>query len=387
MTIPKKNNIHVTMIIQEYLPLIGGAEKQLATLAPLLDERGVKISILTRQHPGLSRFEVIDGVPVYRLPMFKTKALTSMMFTVFALPVLKKLCPDVLHAHGLLSPTTTAVFAKQFLGTPVVSKPLRGGILGDLKRLTSSSLGRRRFKMIQSHIDKFITISNEIRDELVHQGIAPERCVFIPNGVKLDKFHPVSSEQKEQMRKELGLPDGQLVIFIGRLEKEKRVEQLIQVWPQIQQQRPEASLLILGSGSQAKKLKGMAGNGILFGGSVANVAPYLQTADLFVLPSVAEGLSNALLEALAAGVPVLVTATGGTTDIVRHKTSGWLIQNFNTQTLAGDILAFLGDRPLMESCALEGRNYVVQNYSVLNTAQNLSNLYQSVMTQNENSKQ
>jgi glycosyltransferase involved in cell wall biosynthesis len=384
---PKNDTTHVAMIIQDYLPSIGGAEKQLATLAPLLEERDVKISILTRRHPGLSRFEFIDGVPVYRLPMLKTKVLNSLMFTSFALPVLKKLRPDVIHAHGLLSPTTTAVFAKQFLGTPVVSKPLRGGILGDLKRLTSSSLGRRRFKMIQSHVDTFITISSEIKDELVCQGVAPERCIFIPNGVKLEKFHPVHREQKRLLRKELRLPDGLLVIFIGRLEKEKRVDHLIQIWPQVQQRRPDTSLLILGRGSQAEKLKEMAGNGIVFGGSVDNVAPYLQTADLFVLPSVAEGLSNSLLEALAAGVPVLATPTGGTTDIVRHKTSGWLIQNFNAPSLLEDILAFLGDPQLMERCALEGRNYVVQNYSVVNTAQKLSDLYRHIMGKYENSKQ
>jgi glycosyltransferase involved in cell wall biosynthesis len=308
------------------------------------------------------------------------------MFSFFALPIIKKLQPDILHAHGLLSPTTTAVIAKRLLGTPVVSKPLRGGELGDLKRLLNKPGGTRRFRMIKKYVDMFITISIEIKDELVKNGVAPEHCIFIPNGVKLDKFHPINREHKILLRKQLGLPEDQLVVFMGRLEKEKRVDQLIQVWPDVRKQRPDTSLLILGNGSQAEKLKGMASKGILFGGSVADVVPYLQTADLFVLPSISEGLSNALLEALAAGLPVLVTPTGGTTDIVRHKTSGWLIHNFNSQSLLEGMLEFLGDRSLMESCAVEGRNYVVNNYSVINTADNLSNLYKNILSKQATGK-
>jgi len=178
----------------------------------------------------------------------------------------------------------------------------------------------------------------------------------------------------------LGLPDGPLVIFTGRLETEKRVDQLIQIWFQVHKQYTDAHLLILGTGSQAEKLKRTAGEGILFGGLVGDTAPYLQTADLFVLPSISEGLSNALLEALATGLPVVVTPTGGTTDIVRHKVSGWLVQDYNPQNLLKGILAFLDNQSLRESCAHEGQSYVIENYSLTNTADNLCKLYQNVLS-------
>jgi glycosyltransferase involved in cell wall biosynthesis len=139
-------------------------------------------------------------------------------------------------------------------------------------------------------------------------------------------------------------------------------------------------LLILGTGSQAEKLKRTAGEGILFGGLVGDTAPYLQTADLFVLPSISEGLSNALLEALATGLPVVVTPTGGTTDIVHHKISGWLVQNYSPQNLLEGILALLDNQSLRENCAFEGRRYVVENYSLINTANNLCKLYKSVLS-------
>jgi glycosyltransferase involved in cell wall biosynthesis len=270
--------------------------------------------------------------------------------------------------------------AKRLLGIPVVSKSLRGGILGDLERLKNNPFGYRRLKMLQKHVDMFITISKEIKDELVKCGIPQERCTFIPNGVKLDRFQPVSKSDKKLLRKQLGLPDGPLVIFTGRLEMEKRVDQLIQIWLQVQKRYTDAHLLILGTGSQAEKLKRTAGEGILFGGLVGDTAPYLQTADLFVLPSISEGLSNALLEALATGLPVVVTPTGGTTDIVHHKVSGWIVQDYNPQNLLKGILTFLDNQSLRESCAHEGRRYVVENYSLINTADNLCKLYQSVLS-------
>lgn len=383
MSLPQYPPIKVAMIIQDYLPHLGGAEKQLAALAPLLRERGIEMDILTRRYPGLARSEIIGGVPVHRLPVIKTKALASLIFTLTAIPVLKRIRPHLLHAHGLLSPTTTAIAAKRMFGMPVVSKSLRGGILGDMERLQNNLFGPRRINLLQKHVDMFITISTEIKNELVKNGIPPERCTFIPNGVNLDRFQPVSKGNKNLIRKRLGLPEGPLVIFAGRLEMEKRVDQLILIWPEVQKRYADAHLLILGVGRQEDKLKRMAGDGVLFGGLVDDAAPYLQTADLFVLPSIGEGLSNALLEALATGLPVVVTAIGGATDIVRHKASGWLIQDFNSHNLLEGILAFLDDPSLRESCALEGRRYVVENYSLINTADNLGKLYNNVLSNGE----
>lgn len=377
----RRHTIRVAMITQGYLPLLGGAEKQIAALAPLFKARGIEVHIITRRYPGMSSFESVHGVPVYRLPTFKNRALASFMFTLSAIPLLRKLRPNVIHAHGLLSPTTTAVVAKRILGIPVVAKSLRGGRLGDLARLINRPSGRQRFRTFKKQVDAFVAISNEIESELMENGIAPERCVFIPNGVKLDEFRPVDIHEKRLLRRRLQVPEGPLAIFAGRLEAEKRVEDLIQVWHYVRQQYPDANLLVLGTGTQEERLRRIAKEGVLFRGVVDDVAPYLKTADVFVLPSIAEGLSNALLEALATGLPVIVTATGGTTDIVRHKVSGWLIRDYQSKALLEGILAFLGDPALRERCALEGRRYVTQNYSLVDTADNLCKLYNNVLMQ------
>jgi hypothetical protein len=120
------------MIIQAYYPHVGGAEQQLMALVPLLQARGVEINILTRRYPGLNSFEIIGGAPVHRLPIPGPKAVASTIFTLSALPLLARLRPHLIHAHELLSPTTTAVAAKRLFGIPVVAKVLRGGTLGDI---------------------------------------------------------------------------------------------------------------------------------------------------------------------------------------------------------------------------------------------------------------
>ena len=89
------------MIIDGYHPLVGGAERQLAALALPLRAQGVEIHVLTRRHPGAAPFEMIDGVPVHRLLNVGPQAMASLMFTLGALQILRRIRPHVIHAHSL----------------------------------------------------------------------------------------------------------------------------------------------------------------------------------------------------------------------------------------------------------------------------------------------
>lgn len=367
------------MIIQDYLPLVGGAERQLATLAPLLREQNVEISILTRRYSGLLPHELIDGVPVYRLPILKSKALASLMFTLTALPLLRRLQPDVIHAHGLLSPTTTAVAAKRWLGMPVVAKLIGGGEGGDLGRLKRKPFGLRRIRSFRHRVDAFVVISREIDKQLSSIGIPPEHRVFIPNGVDLERFRPLPLAEKRALRVSLGLPEGPIVIYTGRLIEEKRIDQLIGIWPSVLNSHPEALLLILGTGVEEVRLKQMAGTGILFVGQVQNVVHYLQASDVFVLPSAREGLSNALLEALATGLPVIATTVGGNVDVIHHRQNGWLIPPDTPSALQEAVLALLNDPSCRENLGHQGREHVIENYALPATAKALRALYDQLL--------
>lgn len=372
------------MIIQDYHPRVGGAERQLAALAPRLRAQNVDIRVLTRRYAGLSACQLIDGVPVHRLPVVKPGPLASLAFTLAALPLLKQIRPDVIHAHGLFSPTTTAVAAKRWLKVPVVVKVLRGGHLGDLDRLRQKPFGQRRIRTFRKQVDAFITISQEIDDELSQAGIVAGRRVAIPNGVDVDRFHPLPPAQKSALRASFNLPDDPIVMYAGRLEPEKRVDQLIDVWPVVRKFHPTAVLLILGSGNEESRLKNMAGEGILFGGRVDNVERYLQVADIFVLPSATEGLSNALLEAMAAGLPVISTAVGGAPDIIEHRHNGWLIPPNAGQPLTEAVMALLADETCRHNLGHKARERVMRSYALSTTATQLRALYDKlILSRNE----
>jgi glycosyltransferase involved in cell wall biosynthesis len=218
--------LRIAMLIQCYHPAIGGAEKQLKSLVPFLQKENCQIHVFTRLRQGLAKTEMIDGAVVHRIPAYGPRVTASLSYTLGALARLKQLQPDVIHAHELLSPTTTAVAAHRFFGTPVVAKVLGGGCLGDLAKLKRSRwLGERRIKTYSRCVNKFITVSSEISNELTAAGVPPEQQCFIPNGVDTDRFVPVDAHVQSKRRVELQLTGSPIVLYTGRLAGEKRLEQ------------------------------------------------------------------------------------------------------------------------------------------------------------------
>lgn len=371
-------HLRVAMIIQRYYPHVGGAEKQLASIIPLLRQEDCEVHVITRRFDRLPRFEKINDVPVHRLPAPLPKPLASAMFTLSALPLLRKLRPDIIHAHELLSPTTTALLAKKIFRVPVVSKVLRGGILGDITKLERRKLGYKRIDNLVRNVDTFITISSEIDTELREVGISANRRCFIPNGVDTVRYSP-SDQAKEDLRKSLGLRQGPTVLFAGRLAPEKRLDQLLEIWPSIRELDPQANLILLGIGEDAARLKRMAPSEVVFPGSVKDVVPYLRAADIFALPSDTEGLSNALLEAMSCGLAVIATSVGGARDLVDHKETGWLIPPDSPGLLKAGLIELLRDSELRSSLGKYARERVIQKYSLPLVAHNLRLLYERIV--------
>ncbi len=371
--------IRVAMLIQGYYPCLGGAERQLAALAPLLQARGIEVYVLTRRYRGLASFEMIDGVPVYRLPVPGPKPLASVTFTSAAVRLLRQLQPHVIHAYSLFSPATTAVAAHFLFGTPVAVKVLRGGSLGDVRRLKQKLFGAQRLSLFRKYVQAFTTISHEIDTELAEVDVPSERRPFIPNGVDTTRFFPVAPEEKGALRTTLRLSDGPTVLFVGRLAAEKRVDQLLSIWPAIRAAEPEALLCLLGTGAAEDRLRRDAPEGVRFAGGVDDVVPYLQAADLFVLPSVTEGLSNALLEALAAGLPTVATIVGGTTDVITHDDNGYLVPPGHPAALQEAILLLLHDANRRAQFARRGRVRIMRDYALPLTAERLCILYRQLL--------
>jgi glycosyltransferase involved in cell wall biosynthesis len=315
---------------------------------------------------------------VHRLPAWGPNPVAALLFIVSALWKIWRLNPDLLHAFELLSPTTTAIIAKKLLRKPLLVKVLRGGTLGDLYKVQRGRFGKWRTRWIVNAVDVYAVISREIDMELEAVGVPAGKRLFIPNGVDLARYRPAGAQQKTNLRKHLELPDGLMVLFAGRLEPEKRLDQLLDVWKRIRVRCTNSALVLAGSGSEEKRLREQAGAGVYFPGSIPDVLPYLQSADVFVLPSATEGLSNSLLEAMGSGLPAIATRVGGAIDLIEHGANGWLIDPDRPEQLEDALLTLLGDAALRERLGNAARKKMEQDYSLVSAAERLASLYKTL---------
>jgi len=299
----------VAMIVSVFYPSIGGAQTHTLRLSQKLRARGVDAYVITRHHRGLKRYEEIDGVPTFRVGRGDgNKAAAAFSFIGGALRVLygQRRRTQVVHAHQLISPTTIGLIARAVGRAPLVLNPHRSGPIGDIGVLTLRRpfTGRLRLAAIRRLGDAFLCISAAIRDELAGIGVPQERLWEIANGVDVEHFAPVGLERKAALRRELALPEGPLAIFVGRLAKEKGLDVLLRAWAELHPRLPAARLVVMGQGDQEAGLKALSAelglqDVVQIRPGQADVAPYLQAADTFVLPSFAEGLPVALLEGMA----------------------------------------------------------------------------------------
>ncbi len=372
--------MHVVMIIHGYAPRIGGAERQVGALAPALQALGLEVSILTRRLPGTSAFERINGVPVYRLPAAGPKAIASLSFTLCALARLRRLRPDIVHAHEFISPATVALIAHSLYRIPFVLTPHLSGPQGDVQKMDHKFLGAKRLAALRKECAAFIAISSEIDAELDSAGIPSERRASIGNGVDPARFFPVDFESRVRLRRELGIPaDALLTAYAGRLVPVKRVDRLVTIWPEIRRSLPSAYLAIAGAGPLEGELKAAAGDGIQFLGGLADVRPLMQAADILVLPSDAEGLPVSLLEAMSCGLPCVATRVGGVPEAVIDGKTGLLIPPGDAESLSTAILQLLKTPNLRATLGRNARERILERCTLDQMALRTRALYQAVL--------
>lgn len=216
-----------------------------------------------------------------------------------------------------------------------------------------------------------VVVSTRTQQSALDEGVSPQNLVLIKNGVE-----PVAIEDVDQAkaRQAAGLnPTDDLIISVGRLVSEKAHEVLISAVPLILKEYPSAKVGILGDGvlrpqlqAQIESLK-LTETVRLFG-TQENVSEYLAIAKIFVLPSRSEGLPIALLEAMSAGLPVIVTNLDGMSDVVEHGGNGLLTPVEDSAALAEAILQLLRDPVYARQLGARGKKQIVENYSKDNMA-------------------
>lgn len=334
----------VAMISSVFYPSIGGAQRVVLDTGRLLRERGLIVFVVTRHHRGLRRYEEVEGMPTYRVGFGDAgKAAAAISYILGALWLLWRLRGNyaVLHCHQMISPMTIGLIARGLLRRPLVIMPHRSGDIGDIGVLTYRRpvTGRARLAAARRWGDAFICISPAITAELRALGVPEARLWEIPNGVDAQRLYPVSARRRSALRHELGVPDVPLAIYTGRLVPEKRLDVLVAAWPEVVAGVPDACLLLVGAGQERARLAAQArqlgvADRVIFCGQRDDVTPLLQAANVFILPSAAEGLPVALLEAQACGLPCVATAVDGNIQLVQDGVNGRLVPPGDRMALA-----------------------------------------------------
>jgi glycosyltransferase involved in cell wall biosynthesis len=375
------HRIRVCMVTPSYYPIVGGMETQIERLLPHLRNHGVDAWVLTRRTTATSAREVRNGTHVYRARILGGPGLKSISFTVAGtIRVLQqRRNVDILHAHGIMSPTTLASAAGLLLRIPTVTT-LHAAY--ELEHMLTKPAGATRLRVFRHSVARFISISDDITALLGSHGMPSVRIREISNGIDTQAFTPVDECEKMTLRERLNLPpDTPLVVFVGRLHGVKQVDVLLAAW----QQLSGGLLLVLGDGDERQALEALSrqlniSDRVRFLGMVSNVADYLRVATTFVLPSSSEGLSVALLEAMASGTVPVVTAVGGARDLLADGHNGLLVSPGDADELARALNYVIEHPEWAESASHLARQTVVERYDLNEVARLLANLYREVVT-------
>jgi glycosyltransferase involved in cell wall biosynthesis len=215
--------------------------------------------------------------------------------------------------------------------------------------------------------------------------VSAERIRLIPNGVDLDRFIPAPG--RDAVRAELGLaPDDEVVGCIGNLRREKNQRLAIEAAALLHRQRPRLRLIMCGDGDRRTDLQQLAGargisDHVLFLGYRFDVPRILAALDIFCLPSLYEGMPVSVLEAWAAGKPVVATDVIGIRDLIAHNINGMLVPPGQPQAMAEAIGGLLTDSVRMQHMAAAGRDLVTRQYSLKAMVAQYAAVYEQMVGQ------
>ena len=353
----------------------GGAEKQLSLLATGLARDGwdVHVCVLTHTGPLEAQLQAA-GVPVTHID--KRWKIDPFAFRRLKREI-QRLRPDIVH---------TWLFAGNSYGRQAAfAAGVRHVIAGE--RCVDPWKG-----MLQLGIDRYlarrteriVTNSSGVRDFYASKGLPAEKFTIIPNGIA--PFAPPANQPvtRAALLQELGLPqDARLIGAIGRLWSQKRVKDIIFAADLVKCVRDDGHFLIIGDGPQRSRLERYAEQVCVpemvhFLGERSDVPRILPHLDLLMLASSYEGQSNAIMEAMSAGIPVVASDIPGNRDLVVPEQTGYLVDVGDRAALAQKALMILDDSTLASRLGSAGRERMRKEFSIGQMVQRHEELYRAL---------
>lgn len=363
---------------------VGGLENGLVNLINRTpsDRYRHTIICLTGYDRFLERIERRDEVDVFALDKREGKD-PRMYLRLWRL--LRRLRPDIVHTRNLAALETQ--ICAWLAGVPVRIHGEHGRDMVDLDG--THARYRRLRRLCRFLIHRQVALSGELADYLAESvGVPHDRIARIGNGVDVERFRP-NEEERSRLRAERGWGPETIVIgWVGRMEAVKAPQDLARAFIEMIGRDEHASkqvvLALVGGGSlyeevrEALQAAGL-GDRVWLPGSRDDVPGLLQAMDLFVLPSLAEGISNTILEAMASGLPVVATRVGGNAELVAEGETGQLVSPGDPQALASALERYVREPELLKHHGTAARKRAEREFGIDAMVASYLQLYDDAM--------
>ncbi len=338
---------------------IGGMEKLLVEFAKHADRQRFELRFVSLS----SRGRLVDEIEACGWPVACLEEPPGFRLgLVLRLARLFRRCNiDIVHTHNT-KPLIFAAPAARLARVPRVVHTRHG------QRFRASSRQTALFPWLAAMTDRVVCVSKDSAELSAREGISEKRIKTILNGIDLSRFDYIGPQERGP------------ALMVGRLSPEKDVETLVWAAALVVRERPPFRLRIAGDGPCLASLKQLAYNlglqgKVEFLGEVRAIPGLLAQASLFVLPSLTEGVSLTLLEAMARGLPVVATHVGGNPEVVVNGETGYLVPTKSASELAAAILAVLRDPDHARLMGLAGRRRVEKYFDVRRMMAEYETLY------------
>jgi len=357
---------------------VGGLENGVVNLINHLDHQFYRHIICCITHSGnmakrLERYDV-------QIVEFEKKKGHD-WFLVFRLARLFwMLKPHIVHTRNW--GTIDAIIAAWLSRVPIRLHGEHGWKKEDLH--DKSMKKQLAWRVLSLLVNQFVAVSMQLAEWLMHDiGINKKKVTIITNGVDLKKFDGLA--EKKAIRQKLGLSADKFVIgSVGRLDPVKDYVSLVRAFWNSMEKCPNAHLILVGNGpcwEEINNLKGILGlqDQISILGERDDVAGLLCAMDVFVLPSLFEGISNTILEAMAVGLPVIATRVGGNSELVDHGKTGLLVSPQNICALEEAINTYFSNPELCTQHGAAGKKKIERELSLAKMVQSYHVLYSGLV--------
>jgi len=325
-------------------------------IAEKLEQHGIEVITLNRTNYNRLSFKIIKD-------LYK---------------IIKEKNIHILRTHRYRSNLYGRI-AGWLAGVPVIISSVHDNYRSDKK------IGRRLINKLLSNInDKIVAVSESIKNDIIrYDRIKPSKIEVIKNGVDTLIFKPEIKDY--DFLNSLGINNNEIVVgFVGRIVPAKGLEYLLEAFSYLKKERNNIKLLIVGDGAILRNLKNYSielgiSEYTIFTGERQDIQKILTCIDIFVMPSIAEGLPNALLEAMSSGKPIVTTKVGGIPEIIKDRFNGLIIPEKNSEMLAKAVKELITDKDLSEKLGKNARYFIIENYSIEAVTKKWEALYLSIL--------